>query len=55
MTTQTNDDELERQKFEKWFESEWLEIVELYPRMEKIRYKNIAKAAWLARSKQEEP
>ena len=46
-------DELERQRFEAWFEAEWREIVELYPRMEKIRYKNIAKSAWLARSKQE--
>lgn len=53
MTTQTIGDELERQKFEDWFNSEWREIVEMYPRMEKIRYKNIAKAAWMARSKQE--
>lgn len=53
MTTQTNGDELERQKFEDWFNSKFLERIKSYPRMEKIRYKNIAKAAWMARSKQE--
>lgn len=54
MTIQTNGDELERQNFEDWFNSEWREIVDKYPRMEKIRYKNIAKFSWMARSKQEE-
>jgi len=53
MTIQINGDELERKKFEDWFNSEWREIVEMHPRMETIRYKNIAKAAWMERSKQE--
>ncbi|MGC8435906.1 hypothetical protein ACP3S9_03875 [Mixta calida] len=54
MTTQTNGDELERQRFNSWFEDNWRNAIKPFSAMERRRLQQIAWWAWLARSKQEQ-
>ncbi len=49
----TNNDELERARFEAWFENKWREQISTFPFLERRRLKQIAWWGWLERSKQE--
>ncbi|WP_275556768.1 hypothetical protein [Mixta sp. Marseille-Q2659] len=50
----TSNDELERQKFNCWFEDNWRYTIKSFSAMERRRLQQIAWWAWLARSKQEQ-
>lgn len=58
MTTQTNGDELERQKFEKWFKCHYCIPGQFIRHDKSGDYENLTVRAswraWLARSQQEE-